>query len=95
MTTRIAPRAASSVSTNRAKAAPRDSASSPSAPEPANRSITRRPSSPGDQAAWNELHGIYRPFLLAFLRGKKLTLRLKVTSAGKTTTLSRKVKLKR
>ena len=29
------------------------------------------------------------------LRGKKLTLRVKVTSAGKTTTLTRKVKLKR
>ena len=29
------------------------------------------------------------------LRGKKLTLRIKVTSAGKTTTLTRKVKLKR
>jgi hypothetical protein len=29
------------------------------------------------------------------LRGKKLTLRVKVTSAGKTTTVTRKVKLKR
>ena len=29
------------------------------------------------------------------LRGKKLTLRLKVTASGRTTTLTRKVKLKR
>ena len=29
------------------------------------------------------------------LKGKKLTLRFKITTAGKTTTLTRKVKLKR
>src|SRR6202044_220491 len=52
---RIAPRAASSVSTNRQKTAPRDRASSPSAPEPANRSITRASRTPGDQGACSRM----------------------------------------
>ena len=41
---RMAPRASAASSTNRQKRAPRDRASSPSAPEPANRSSTRAPS---------------------------------------------------
>src|SRR5690606_20688884 len=51
----IAPRAASSVSTNRQKAAPLDSASKPNAPEPANRSITRLPRTPSDQGACSRM----------------------------------------
>src|SRR4051812_3739955 len=51
----MAPRAASAVSTNRQKAAPRDRASKPSAPEPANRSITRRSRTPGDQGACSRM----------------------------------------
>jgi hypothetical protein len=49
---RIAPRAALSVSTKRQKAAPREIASKPSAPEPAKRSMTRAPSRSGAQDAW-------------------------------------------
>src|SRR6185312_6019910 len=52
---RIAPRAAASVSTNRQKAAPRDKASNPSAPEPAKRSITRASRNPFDQAACSRM----------------------------------------
>ncbi len=55
MFSRIAPRAASSVSTNRQKAAPRDIASRPKAPEPANTSITRAPCSSGAQAACSRM----------------------------------------
>ena len=51
---RMAPRASSSISTNRQKVAPRDNASIPNAPEPANRSMTRRPCKPGDHAACSE-----------------------------------------
>ena len=43
-----------SLSTNSTCAAPRDSASSPSAPEPAHRSSTRAPSSPGSCASARE-----------------------------------------
>jgi len=51
MLSRMTPRAAASVSTNNAKDAPREIASKPSAPEPAKRSKTRWPSSPGAHSA--------------------------------------------
>src|SRR5690606_21615987 len=57
---RITPRAAASCSTNRQNFAPRDSASSPSAPVPAKRSSTRTPSGRPSKRCWRTLNRVSR-----------------------------------